>query len=55
MKCEIAGCVVKATWEVGKHSRRKKVCARCRDELIVIFGWELRRSLFNKHREASHG
>lgn len=53
MKCQSAGCRTKATWEVAKQNRRKKVCTKCRDELIVVFGWELKRSLWNKHRETA--
>lgn len=53
MRCESAGCPTRAVWEIGKQSRRKQVCSDCRDYHIEWDGWEIKRSLFNKAREAT--
>ena len=43
-KCETTGCDSPAVWTVvppnslGSHNK-KRVCSRCRDELVEVFGW----------------
>lgn len=47
MICQISGCGLVARWQVAKGTRRKHVCRKCRDELIAVYGWEFKRSLYD--------
>jgi hypothetical protein len=45
--CDIDGCSGTACWQFGLGNRRKHVCRKCRDELIAVYGWEFKRSLYD--------
>lgn len=41
MVCETQGCLNHAVWVVAKPEREKRVCSKCRDEMIALWGWLL--------------